>query len=127
MSLVEFRQAGVGGGFEAEEDVELTRDRPPGFEQIGMSGHEIDPRLHEDPILPDSACEQRFSQRPAARRVMPEEIVGDEDLAARRFEIPADALDRSLAHRCDRRAATPNRKSSGTGSPWRFQSDQAGR
>src|SRR4051812_15714597 len=38
---------------------------------------------------------------------MPEEIVGDEDVIADRREVPADAVDRSLAHRA--RVKLPDR------------------
>ena len=43
----------------------------------------------------------------AARRVMPEQIVGDEDVIADRREVAADAVDRSLAHRA--RVQLPDR------------------
>ena len=46
-------------------------------------------------------------QREAARRVMPEQIVGDEDVVADRREVAADRVDRSLADRA--RVQLPDR------------------
>src|SRR5207253_4246366 len=54
--------------------------------------------LHEDPQLADAAAPQFARQLQAARRMVPEQIVGDEDVIAHRREVAADRVDRSLAH-----------------------------
>jgi hypothetical protein len=47
-----------------------------------MRGDQIRAALHEDPLLADSAAPQLVRKRQTARGVMPEEIVGDEDVIA---------------------------------------------
>ena len=64
-----------------------------------MPGDEIDAALHEDPVLADRPAPELVRQREAPRRMMPEEIVGDEDVIADRREVAADRVDRPLAHR----------------------------
>ena len=80
----------VGGSFEAEKDVEVTRDRPPGLEQVRMTRDEIDPALDQDPPLADLSASQLQGEGAASRRVVPEEIVCDEDLVAAAGKVPAD-------------------------------------
>ena len=69
------------------------------------------PRAAPDGARPDRRGSARAStasgcrgaelarQREAARRMVPEQIVGDEDVIADRREVAADRVDRSLAHR----------------------------
>ncbi len=76
----------------------LAGDRLPGLEQPGIPRHEVDPALDENPLLADAAPDQFLGQGLAAGRVMPEQIVGDEDVVADRLEILDDGLDRALAH-----------------------------
>ena len=64
-----------------------------------MTRDQIDAALHEDPPLADAAPLQLLRQCQAARRVIPEQIVGDEDVVADRAKSSADRLDRSLAER----------------------------
>ena len=61
--LAEVRQSGIGRGFEPEEDVELSGDRPPGFEQFGVPGHDIHAGLNEQPVLSQAFPDQRVGQR----------------------------------------------------------------
>ena len=96
--LDETFEAFVGGRFQPEEDVELVGDRPPGRQQIGMPRDEIDAALHQDPLLADAAALQFGGQRQAARRVIPEQIVRDEDVVADVGEVGGHGIDRSLAH-----------------------------
>ena len=65
----------------------------------GWRATEIDAALHQDPRLADAAAPELVRQREAARRMMPEQIVGDEDVVADRAKSLADGVDRSLAHR----------------------------
>ena len=51
--LDETGQAFVSGGFEAEKDVEVPRDRAPGLQQIRMTRDEIDSALDQDPPFAD--------------------------------------------------------------------------
>ena len=83
------------------------RERPPRLEQLRMARHQVDAALHENPLLADAAPPQLARQLEAARRVMPEQIVGDEDVVADRREVAADRVDRSLAHRA--RVQLPDR------------------
>ena len=71
--------------------------RPPRLEQLGMPRHQIGAALHEDPLLPDAAAPQLARQLEAARRMVPEQIVGDEHVIADRREVAADGVDRPLA------------------------------
>ncbi len=87
----------VGGRFEPEENVEVARDRPPRLQQLRMPRHRIHPALHEHPRFPDPACAQRARQFQASRRVVPEEIVGHEHVAANGGQVIADRTDRPLA------------------------------
>ena len=104
----------VGGRLEAEKNVEFARDRPPCLEQIGMTGDEIDPALDEDPLLADPR-RRSSGQLEAARGVIPEQIVGDEDFVAAAGEVrQTDSIERSRTPA--RAAARSNRTSSGTGS-----------
>ena len=89
----------VGRRLEAEEDVEVLRDRAPGLEQLRVARDQIDTALHEDPPLPDAAAAQLLREREAARRVVPEQIVGDEDVVPRRGEVLAHRFDRTLSNR----------------------------
>ena len=77
------------------------RDRPPGFEQFGMARDEIDAALHQHPALADAAPAQLLRQRQTPRRVMPEQIVGDEDVvaAADAKSWHTDSIDRSRTAR----------------------------
>ena len=90
-------QAVVGRRFEAEEHVELARERTPGLEQRGLSGHRVDAALHEHPLLAQAAPDQLGRQRLAARAMVPEQVVGDEDVIADGRRVAADGLDAALA------------------------------
>ena len=97
----------VGRRLEAEKDVEVLRDRAPRLEQLRVARDQIDAALHENPPLPDAAAAQLLRQREAARRVVPEQIVGDEDVVPGRGEVPAHRFDRTLPHRA--RVQLPDR------------------
>ena len=56
----------VGRGLEAEEDVEVLRNRPPRFEQLRMPGDEIGTALDENPLLAHAAPPQLVGQRKTA-------------------------------------------------------------
>ena len=90
-------QAVVGRRFEAEEHVELAREGPPRLEQPGLPRHRVDAALHEHPLLAQAAPDQLRRQRLAARAVVPEQIVGDEDVIADGRRVAADGLDAALA------------------------------
>ena len=47
-----------------------------------MPADQIGAALHEDPLLADAAAPQLARQFQTARRMVPEEIVGDEDVFA---------------------------------------------
>ena len=64
-----------------------------------MARDEIDAALHQNPALANAAALQFLSQREAARRVIPEQIVGNEDVVAHGGEVIGDRFDRSLANR----------------------------
>ena len=104
------------------------RDRPPRLEQLRVPRDEIDAALDQHPLLPDAAAPQLVGQREAARRVMPEQIVGDEHVIARPTRSPRQtrSIDRSRTER-DRTAARSSRTSSGTDSRARSRSRYAGR
>ena len=87
-----------------------------------MARDEIDAALNENPSLLDAAPSQLGRQLEAARRMMPEQIVGHEHLVADDCKIAADRFDRAFAHGCARAAARSNRTNSGTDSRARFQS-----
>ena len=89
----------VGRRLETEEDVEVPRERPPRLEQLGVARHQIDTALHQNPPLADAAPPKLLRQLQAARRMVPEQIVGDEHMVADRREVAADRVDRPLAHR----------------------------
>src|SRR5439155_23912997 len=72
----------VGSRFQAEEDVEFACHRPPRLEEIGMAGDEIHTALHENPLFTDSTAHELLCQRETARWMVPEEIIGDEDVIA---------------------------------------------
>ena len=62
-------------------------ERPPGFQQFGMSGDRVDARLHENPVFSEAPRHAGLGERAAARRMMPEQIVGDEDLISGCLEV----------------------------------------
>ena len=64
-----------------------------------MTRNEIDATLHQDPALADAAPFQFLGEREAARRVIPEQIIRNEDVVADRLEVIRDRLDRPLANR----------------------------
>ena len=63
-----------------------------------MAGDEIHAALHENPPLADPPAHELMREREAPRRMVPEEIVGDEDVIAHGGEVAADRLNRSFAH-----------------------------
>ena len=63
-----------------------------------MTRDQVDATLHEDPALADAAPFQFLGEGEAARRVMPEQIVGDEDVVADGREVIRDRGDRALAY-----------------------------
>ena len=73
-------ESGVGGRFEAEENVEYVGHGPPGFEQFRVPRHQIRAALHQDPALPNPAALQLVSKGQTSRRLIPEEIVSDENM-----------------------------------------------
>src|SRR5437879_9605365 len=85
----------VGGRLEAKEDVEVVCDRAPGLEQLWMCRDKVGPALHQQPPFPDAAPPQRVREFDAAGRLIPEQIVGDEDVRSGRREVVAHALDRA--------------------------------
>src|SRR5207249_8140183 len=80
---------------ETEEDVEVLCDGPPGLEELRMRGREVGARLHEHPSLADATPLQLGRELQAARRLIPEKIVGDEDVRSGGREVVADAVDGS--------------------------------
>ena len=66
-----------------------------------MPRDQIDAALHQDPLLADAAAPQLQGERQAARRVIPEQIVGDEDVVAAAGEDPGrpTSIDRSRTDR----------------------------
>ena len=89
----------VGRRLEPEEDVELPAERAPRLQQLRMASDKIHAALHEDPLLADAAAAQLARQLQAARGVVPEQVVGDEDVVPDGREIVADRIDRPFAHR----------------------------
>ena len=63
----------------------------------GVAADEVRARLDEDPALPDAALLQSLRELEAPLRMVPEEIVGDEDAVADRREVVDDGADRPLA------------------------------
>ena len=63
----------------------------------GCRATRSDAALHQDPLLADAAAPQLARQLEAARRVVPEQIVGDEHVIADRREVAAHGVDRPLA------------------------------
>ncbi len=63
-----------------------------------MTRNEIDAALHQDPALANAAALQFLSQREAARRVIPEQIIRNEDIVAHRREVICNRFDRPLAN-----------------------------
>src|SRR5262249_7403456 len=57
---------------------------------------QIAPALHEDPALPDSTPLDLARELEAALRMVPEEIVDDEDVVAGRAEVVRHGADRPL-------------------------------
>ncbi len=74
---------------ESEKDIEVLRDRAPGLQKLRIARDQIDTALYENPPFPDAAAAQLLREREAARRVVPEQIVGDEDVVPRLGEVPA--------------------------------------
>ena len=64
-----------------------------------MTRHQIDATLDENPALADAAPLQFLGEGETARRVMPEQIVGDEDVVPDGREVIGDRGDRALAYR----------------------------
>src|SRR6185295_628493 len=71
--LDDVRETVVGSGLEAEEDVEVLRERAPGLEQLRAAADDVGPRLDEEPALADSALLQSLRELEAPGRVVPEE------------------------------------------------------
>src|SRR5262249_35141494 len=102
----------VRGRLEAEEDVEQLGDRPPRLEQLRVAGDEVGAALYQDPALLHAAAAQRVGQLEAARGVVPEEAVGDEDVGPGGGKVLDDGADAALAeaaiielpHRAERAA-----------------------
>src|SRR5688572_30819678 len=72
-----------------------------------MARDEIDTALNENPPFPDPTALQLGRELQTPRRMMPEQIVGDEDLIANAREITAHHIDGALAHRA--RVQLPDR------------------
>src|SRR5262249_9146313 len=70
-------EARIRGRFEAEEDVEVLRERTPRFEQLCAAANQVSAGLDEEPALADAALLQDGSELEAPRRMVPEEVVGD--------------------------------------------------
>ena len=81
-----------------------------------MPRDEIDAALDQNPLLADAAAAQLERQRQAARRVIPEQIVGDEDVVADSSRSPGRPTRSSARAPSARAAARSSRTSSGTGS-----------
>jgi hypothetical protein len=58
-----------------------------------MPRDQIDAALHQDPLLADAPAPQLQGERAAPGGVVPEQIVGHEDLVAAACKIPADGVD----------------------------------
>src|ERR1039457_2136833 len=82
-------QAFAGGGFKAEEDVEVARQGTPLAQQVRIHADQIDAGLHQDPALANGGGEQGGGQFAASVAVSPEEVVDDEDVRAGGIEIGA--------------------------------------
>ena len=89
----------VRGRLESEEDVEITGDGPPGLEQFRMTRDQVDPRLHQHPVLANPSSPERLGEGAAARRVMPEEVISDEDLITGVGKVLGHRVDRALPDR----------------------------
>src|SRR6185295_10299194 len=87
----------VGGGLEAEEDVEVLGERPPRLEKVRPAADQVRARLDEEPPLLDAALLQGRGESEAALGVVPEEVVRDEHVLPDRGEIVHDRADRPLA------------------------------
>ena len=97
--LVEADEPLVGRRLKTEEDIEFACQRPPRLEKLGMAGDQIHAALHEYPPFADSAAPELMRQRKAPGRMVPEQIVGDEDVIAHGGEVAADGVNRPFAHR----------------------------
>src|SRR5262245_42676585 len=60
----------VGCRFETEKDVEVPGQRTPRVEQRGVTGHEIDAALHQNPPFSDTAAAEFVRQFQTPRCVM---------------------------------------------------------
>ena len=81
-----------------------------------VARHGIDAALHENPLLADAAPPQLLRQLETARRVIPEEIVRDEDVIADRRHVAADRHRSNARAPRARAAARSSRTNSGTDS-----------
>src|SRR6185437_12575197 len=93
-----FHEAGqpfVGRRFEPEENVEVLGKWPPRLEQRGMGSDGVGAALYQDPPLSDSAPFERRGELQASLRLIPEEVVRDEDGGADRLEVVAYAFYRA--------------------------------
>src|SRR6185369_12007279 len=95
--LLHAREPGVGRRLEAEEDVDLLRERAPLLHERRMLRDQVGARLQQEPLLPDPPAVQRARQLLAVRLRMAEEVVGEEDVAADGGEVVDDAGDVAAA------------------------------
>src|SRR6202041_812032 len=87
-------EAGAGGGFQAEENIEAFRQRTPELQQVRIFRDQIGAGLHQQQVLAFLRAEQGVSQFFAALPVSPEQIVDHEQVAASGLEVGTHLLGR---------------------------------
>ena len=97
--LVEGPKAVVGGRLEAEEQVEVARDRPPLGQESGMLHHRVEPCLHQYPVLLDAAADELPRELQTARARGEEQIVDHEHVVSDLGEVVGHVPDVAQAER----------------------------
>ena len=98
-SFIEAAEPLVGRRLQAEEDVELARQRPPRLEQLGMAGDEIDAALHEHPPFADAPAPSSCASARLRDGWCQNRSSATKMSIADGGEVAADRVDRPLAHR----------------------------